>query len=57
MAEDKIRLPSGQGGLVRYTDEAVSKIMLSPGTVIVLCVVLMLIVILLHTVGGKFFGG
>ncbi len=56
MAEDKIRLPSGQGGLIRYTEETVSTMLLSPGAVIVLCVVLILIVVLLHTVGGRFLG-
>lgn len=57
MADDKIRLPSGQGGLTRYFDEYKSKISISPGTVIVMAIVIMVIVILLHTFGKSFIGG
>ncbi len=56
MADDKIRLPSGQGGLTRYMDESVSKIELSPGAVIVMAIIIMLVVILLHYFGGSFLG-
>ncbi len=53
MAQDnKIRLPSGQGGLTRYFDEYKSKVDFSPGAVIVMAVVIMLVVILLHYLGG-----
>lgn len=55
MADDRIRLPSGQGGLMRYMEEAKSKIELSPGAIIVLCVAVMVIIILLHQFGGRFF--
>ena len=56
MAEDnKIRLPSGQGGLTRYFDEHKSKISISPGVVVIMAIVIMVIVILLHTFGGSFF--
>jgi preprotein translocase subunit Sec61beta len=55
MAKDnKIRMPSGQGGLTRYFDEYGSKIEFSPGTVIVLAVVVMIIVILMHYFGDFF---
>tara|TARA_Y100000310_G_C20555922_1_gene750518 strand:+ start:413 stop:586 length:174 start_codon:yes stop_codon:yes gene_type:complete len=55
MAKDnKIRMPSGQGGLTRYFDEYKSKIEFSPASVIVLCIVIMVIVILLHYLGGGF---
>ena len=57
MADDKIRLPSGQGGLTRYFDEYKSKISISPGVVIIMAVVIMVIVILLHTFGKSFVGG
>lgn len=57
MADDKIRLPSGQGGLTRYFDEYKSKVSISPGFVIVMSVVIMVIVILLHTFGKSFIGG
>ncbi|MEK6901950.1 MAG: preprotein translocase subunit Sec61beta [Nanoarchaeota archaeon] len=57
MAQDnKIRLPSGQGGLTRYFDEYKSKIELSPGAVIVMCVVMIFLIILLNQFGGRFFG-
>ena len=53
MAEDnRIRLPSGQGGLTRFSEETKSKIQISPTTVIVLCLVIMILVILLHSFGG-----
>ena len=53
MAKDnRIRLPSGQGGLTRFSEETKSKIQISPTTVIVLCLVIMILVILLHSFGG-----
>ncbi len=56
MAKDnKIRMPSGQGGLTRYFDESSSKIEFSPGAIVVLCVVVMVIVIMLHYFGGMWF--
>ncbi|MBT4935301.1 preprotein translocase subunit Sec61beta [Candidatus Woesearchaeota archaeon] len=49
MAKDnKIRMPSGQGGLTRYFDEFKSKIEFSPGAVIIFCVIIMVIIIVLH---------
>ncbi len=53
MADDKIRLPSGQGGLTRYFDEYKSKIEFSPGSVIILAIIIMVVVILLHQFGGS----
>lgn len=56
MAEDnKIRLPSGQGGLTRYFEESTSKVELSPGAVIILSIIVMVVVILLHYFGGRLF--
>ena len=55
MANDKIRMPSGQGGLTRYFDEYKSKIEFSPAAVIVLSVVIMIIIILLHYFGSGWF--
>ena len=52
MADDKIRLPSGQGGLTRYFDEYKSKIEFSPGMVIVMAILIMVIVVLLHYFGA-----
>jgi len=58
MAKDnKIRMPSGQGGLTRYFDEYKSKIEITPGSVIVLSLVIMVIVIILHFFGGGWFFG
>jgi len=56
MAQDKISMPSGQGGLMRYFDEYKSKFSIKPGHVIVLVVVVMVIVILLHAYGNSLLG-
>jgi preprotein translocase subunit Sec61beta len=57
MARDnKIRMPSGQGGLTRYFDEYKSKIEFSPNAVIVMAIVAMIIVLLLHYFGSSFLG-
>ncbi len=57
MAKDnKIHMPSGQGGLTRYFEESVSKIKFSPQAVIIIAVVVMIIIILLHYVGGSLLG-
>jgi preprotein translocase subunit Sec61beta len=53
MANDKIQMPSGMGGLVRYFDEYRSKIEFKPGHIIVICVVVIIILILLHIFGGR----
>jgi len=44
------------GGLIRYFDEYRSKIAISPGTVIVLAIMVMVVVILLHMFGSRTFG-
>ncbi|PIN69043.1 hypothetical protein COV93_07020 [Candidatus Woesearchaeota archaeon CG11_big_fil_rev_8_21_14_0_20_43_8] len=51
-----VRMPSGMGGLIRYFDEYRSKIAISPGTVIVLAIMVMVVVILLHMFGSRTFG-
>lgn len=57
MARDnRIRLPSGSGGLTRYFDEYKSKIQITPGHVIVLAVLITVIVLLLHYFGSALFG-
>lgn len=56
MSDDKIRLPSGQGGLTRFFDEAKSKIELSPKAVVAIVAGVMIIIILLHYAGGKLLG-
>ncbi len=53
---DKIQMPSGIGGLVRYFDEYKSKITLKPGHVIVLCIIVIIIMIILHAYGKALLG-
>ncbi len=47
MAQDKIRMPMTEAGLVRYSDEAASKIQLKPEYVIALAVAVAAIAIIL----------
>jgi preprotein translocase subunit Sec61beta len=56
MAQDKITMPSGMGGLVRYFDEYKSKIEFKPGHIIILCVIVMIIMIVLYTYGNRLLG-
>lgn len=53
---DKIQMPSGMGGLVRYFDEYKSKITLKPGHVIVLCIIVIIIMVILHAYGKALLG-
>ena len=46
MADDKISMPSGQGGLMRYFDEYKSKIQMKPAYVVLLVIVLIALVVL-----------
>lgn len=56
MAQDKIRMPSSMGGLVRYFDEYKSRISIKPGTVIVLAVIVIIIMVIIHVYGKSFLG-
>ncbi len=56
MGQEKMRMPSGMGGLVRYFDEYKSKIELKPGHIILLCVIVVIIMILLYTYGNSWLG-
>ncbi len=56
MADNKITMPSGMGGLVRYFDEYTSKFQLKPGYIIVIVVIIILIEILLHWQGYNLLG-
>jgi preprotein translocase subunit Sec61beta len=51
--DNRISLPSGQGGLVRYFEESSSKFTFSPATVIILAIIIMVIIILFHQFGGS----
>ncbi|MBS3098362.1 preprotein translocase subunit Sec61beta [Candidatus Woesearchaeota archaeon] len=56
MAQDRIQMPSGMGGLVRYFDEYKSKIEFKPGHIIILCIAVVIIMIVLYTLGGTLLG-
>ncbi|MBI3026909.1 preprotein translocase subunit Sec61beta [Candidatus Woesearchaeota archaeon] len=56
MAQDKISMPSGMGGLVRYFDEYQSKIKFKPGHIIVLCIVVIVIMLFLYSYGNRLIG-
>ena len=56
MAQDKISMPSGMGGLMRYFDEYKSKIKIKPGHIIIMCVVVIVIMVFLYTYGNKLLG-
>lgn len=56
MAQERISMPSGMGGLVRYFDEYKSKIKFKPGHIIVLCVVVIIIMVLLYRFGNALLG-
>ena len=47
MARDKIQMPSGIGGLVRYFDEYKSRIQIKPGHVLIMIVLVTIIMIIL----------
>jgi len=48
MAQDKIQMPSGMGGLVRYFDEYKSKIEFKPTVVMAFIILVIVIEIFLH---------
>ncbi|MCK4520944.1 MAG: preprotein translocase subunit Sec61beta [Nanoarchaeota archaeon] len=53
---DKIQMPSGMGGLVRYFDEYKSKIEFKPGHIVVICILVIIIMIILHIFGDRWLG-
>ena len=56
MGQDKVQMPSGIGGLVRYFDEYKSKIEFKPGHIVILCIAVIIIMILLYTFGASILG-
>jgi preprotein translocase subunit Sec61beta len=56
MADNKISIPSSQGGLMRFSDEFKSKIGMKPEHVILLVVAVILLEILLHNYGKSWLG-
>ena len=53
---DRVQMPSGMGGLVRYFDEYKSKIEFKPGHIVTLCVVVIIIMIFLYVFGASLLG-
>lgn len=53
---NKVNMPSSTAGITRYFDEFKSRIHFSPGHVIVLCIVVMIILIALHMFGDAWLG-
>lgn len=56
MAQERISMPSGMGGLVRYFDEYKSKIKFKPGHIIILSIVIIITLLLLYTYGIALLG-
>jgi len=50
MADDRIRMPSSEGGLVRYSDEATSRIQIKPEIVVGFAIGVIVLAIALHIV-------
>ena len=53
MADDKISMPSGMGGIVRYFDEYKSAISFQPLHVVLLGVLIITMIVLLHYFGSN----
>jgi preprotein translocase subunit Sec61beta len=56
MSKSQSNIPSGMGGLTRFSDEDKSYFKIKPGHVIVLVIVVALVVLFLHLQGGAIFG-
>ena len=50
MADDRVNIPSGMGGLVRYFDDYQSKLKFRPEYVVVFIILIIIIEFLLHNV-------
>ena len=53
---NKISMPSGVGGLVRYFDEVKSKFEFQPIHVVIFIIVVIIIELILHWQGNAWFG-
>jgi preprotein translocase subunit Sec61beta len=56
MADNRISMPSGMGGLVRYFDEYKSKIEFKPGHIVIICIAVIIIMLILHAFGKSWIG-
>jgi preprotein translocase subunit Sec61beta len=52
MAQERIRMPMSEGGLVRYSDETKSKFIVKPAVVIGLGIAIIIIAVVLHVLYG-----
>lgn len=52
MADTRIRMPAGSGGIVRYFDEYKSKVQISPIAVIILIIAVVIVEFFLHKLYG-----
>lgn len=48
MADNRISLPSGMGGIVRYSEESTSKITFKPSLVVLFIILVIALEIVLH---------
>ena len=51
MADNKIQLPQSGGGILRYSDEVESKLMIGPTTVVIMILIVIALAGLLHALG------
>ncbi|MBI2138917.1 preprotein translocase subunit Sec61beta [Candidatus Woesearchaeota archaeon] len=56
MAQDRITMPSGMGGIVRYFDEYKSSIEFKPGHVMVMCGTVIVLMFFLYAYGNRLLG-
>ncbi|MFH1409003.1 MAG: preprotein translocase subunit Sec61beta [Nanoarchaeota archaeon] len=57
MARDnRVQMPSGMGGLVRYFDDYKSKIEFQPQHIVLFIVVVIILVLVLHQYGARWLG-
>lgn len=56
MSNDKVMMPSSSAGITRYFNDYKSKIEFSPGQIVVVCVVVLVITLLLHLYAKSFLG-
>ena len=54
--DNKLSMPSGMGGLMRYFDEYKSRIRIKPGHIIIMVVIVMAIMIFLYSYGNTLLG-
>ena len=56
MADDKLRIPSSGGGIIRYFEDYKSKIEITPTVIVGAIVAVIIIEIILHASGSGIFG-